>query len=213
MPYCHLERNVLSAGMHILATARWMKPSFLHETAEKEIAERYQVNHLGKGAWCTVLEMTSGKEDLAVAFYYDHTPYSPKESYYLHRILSILFPEHFPYLRAVWVCDEIKNGDRPLSVNIREEVKEVSSEHNWSAELIQEINRLEIPLEEGLDRSRMNWLTTKKGNTYYVDIAGPDGELDPKLIKTYMMEKKYREQEIHTVLSCIERLDALRQIS
>lgn len=197
------------------------------DTRERMIKfiENSNVKKLGSGSECIVIEHPTNKGKVVAINYENLKPLKAKDIYYSSKICNTLFPYNFPKIYSA----SAKENEDEFNGTIKEKVagriiahgdEKEGSPHPFS-NIKKEIALLKqdpynLPIE--FDGNLGNFFEAKN-STFYVDTLSMGSTIkyyqeQGKTINTeeivkYMNEKKYKESDIKTVISSIERLKEL----
>lgn len=239
MPYL-LEAKSLRAGQEFRTTCQQQPdlailfPVWL----TKKILRQHTLQYVGKGAesivfsqqplphhiWHKFWHRIESLPHVLISIQYRDadTPTASKERYYLHRILTALFPQNFPRIYGTFTTAESTTGMR-LSGAFREEKQ---AAHFWKTpdypiqrikDFIKELN---FPITD-LDTFSGNYRTAPDGGEYYLDLlelahqhrSEDDtfipAEWETEKLLEFMRQESYSSSDISTVMKCIQRLGVL----
>lgn len=137
------------------------------------IAPQYpEVEFVGKGTHQVVIGHPR-KPDRVIAFGFRGTetfisPFEAGETYHTHRIMSTLFPEHFPHFYAVKEGKEPSSARQRVIINSNEKVNEERAA-KIKAEIQAKAASLGILV--ALDGAVANYVIDEKGNRIYIDAV------------------------------------------
>lgn len=189
---------------------------FLSFDEVEEILEQHkEVEYLGAGVESIVIKSSDSKEGVAAAYSYEGlSPYEAKESFYLQRILSTLFPSNFPKFYAAFSGEHGEKAGtlrqfvkgRPFSKVPDEEMR---SKMNPFRSAMADLHNYGIDVQ--YDPNTRNFAVGADGGMYYLDMLhGYDPEyMSREKFTQYMEAYEYSDQEKHIVATCLERLEAL----
>ena len=148
-------------------------PGLSSDFVRKDIAPLYpEIEFIGKGTHCIVIG-APGKADQVVAFGFRQEdasvdPFEAGEKYHSHRVLSILFPEHFPRFHAVQEGEENWSVRHKIVINPEEEVDE-----KRAGEIKADIQAkaAELSILVYLDAATENYVIDEDGNQIYIDVV------------------------------------------
>jgi hypothetical protein len=173
---------------------------------------------IGDGAECVVIENTRLEEESKVMAINYGDQDNPLDVFYLQRIYSTLFPEHFPRFYAAGIA----------GFTIREKVEGVSTEgrgylvtdgKDWEgvtktfADVYEFIKDVSPPVI--FDDTAQNFILTGDGRIVFVDTLKSkvnlysDSFWDTEKLTAYMIKKDYSEADASRVFKCLQRLQDL----
>ena len=184
-----------------------------------------------KSGWENTVAKFKDKANVyAYSFRKPEEGFRAKEIYYVHRILNILFPAHFPKIHAAFEqqsVDESRGGTVREEVQIAEEdeatkrrksnpvywVQKNYIDQTSEGDFAEVRNALiEMGITSGIDYNPPNFALDTRGHEQYLDTA--PGLAEPfmnkaEVIVEYMTKHEYDESDIKRVQKALKRLSSL----
>lgn len=189
---------------------------FLPVGEMKASAEESNLDFMGSGAECAVVAMRNGEFKNVVALrYHDISePKKAKETYYLHRIFSTLFPHNFPHFKASFAGND--DGLLPGTVRQRIDTNYKNGVKYPFSHVRDFMQTYEVDDLVMMDSQPINLDVGIDGGQYYMDtIHARNGSWKKEDFTNYMTHNKnqngenYTEKDIQTVSRSIDRLSQL----
>ncbi|HYD93076.1 MAG TPA: hypothetical protein VEB18_01290 [Candidatus Paceibacterota bacterium] len=183
-----------------------------------------------KSGWENVVTRIPNKADIyAYSFRTPDEGFRAREIYYIHRILKVLFPSHFPRIRAAM---EHRNNSETPGGTVRQEVKikedpladsRKASFVYWFMQNFvtkttegdfQEVRQAlqDMGIKSGIDFNPANFAADEEGHEQYLDtapgLAEPFINQHPRIIE-YMWARGYAGDDVRKVEKALKRLDTL----
>lgn len=182
------------------------------------LAKEYGVELIGDGVECAVVSVNGESRHVVALRYKEMSPEYAKETYYLQRILSTLFPYNFPHFHASFSGD---NKNEILPGTIRQKIEK--SKHAIAkypfGQVLNQMTRMGIREYISMDTSDFNFQIAPDGGQYFLDTPKVNEKLwDKELFTIYMRNnlnqegQKYSQKDIKLVQSSIDRLQNLGRI-
>jgi len=214
---------------------------YSHKIHVRNLAKTHNINLLGSGSESVVFEDPKTNKVIAFKHRNCYTPQQAKQLFYLHKIAHTLFPNNFPILHAAFGKDPSKPyhisgtirekvDGRPLqldgghyslflelSIRTKLWLRRKFSKYPTFEDIHKECEKWDLPLMYRLDKYEGNFLYTREGKVYYVDML--DDRLTNHELSTldnildYMKAKNYSKNDQESVGSAICRLKTIVQQS
>lgn len=178
----------------------------------------------------TVAKFKNRAKVFAFSFRKPEEGFRAKEIYYIHRVLNILFPAHFPKIHAAFEqqsVDESRGGTVREEIQIAEEdemtkkkkaglvywVQKNYIDQTSEGDFAEVRNALiEMGITSGIDYNPPNFALDTEGHEQYLDTA--PGLAEPfikkaEVIVEYMTKHEYDESDIKRVQKALKRLSSL----
>jgi hypothetical protein len=186
--------------------------------ALKSILNPKGLDLVGAGSECVVVRFNN-KPGIVTAFNYDQIPpEKAKETFYLQRIVSTLFPHNFPHI--IKSSGTRGNGIDIPHTNRQEIIPTSEAPIKYPFQQVLNIcNELHIPI--AIDMRKRNFIQGEDGGEYNVDPVSlfPGQPWDSEKIINYMNttrndqgERFYDDKDVQTVNQSLNRLLALGRI-
>ena len=175
-----------------------------------ELCKEYDADFVGKGAEVVVIDHADKPDKIIAYSYKGLSPRDAKETFYMHRIFSTMFPHNFPHFYASGnsgnVRDKINRGK--LSA-IKDAIK-FRTNLSLTKYPFKDVRKIcnELGMDFIHDSSDPNFIFGSDGGEYYVDqflYAGAQA-WDVQKIIGYMDEKEYSPEQVEIVKNSIQRL-------
>jgi len=199
----------------------------------KKIANEQGLEYVGQGSHVFVFTHPSNHEVLLAIDFEREGISEAKSTYYLHRILSTLFPHNFPriFASAGSLPHSSNKRDGTLTGTARQRIrgkqhfppwwKRINDSQQFDRDSYfpfsrawETIKKLDFPITDP-DFGGPNFITGPDKGTYYIDLFALDrfrpDDWNIKDIRAYMSENSLSPTEIKTVLNSIKRLIELNQ--
>jgi len=177
------------------------------------LTKKHGQKYIDHGAEVVVVRNKDRPDTLLALNFKNVESKEAKQTFYLHRLFSILFPHNFPHFYASTGVDA-ESPQSGIIGTVRQEIKRARKAKRdkilYSIFDVQETcNKLCIGFY--VDEDESNLIIGTDGGEYFVDTLHPDEifNLDEGRILKYMEEKKYKPEDIAAAKTSLERLKAL----